>query len=80
LYLWRNTAAPVAALALLDSPVVLAAQIWTLMLGHFAPGAFAPLALASRRLQGGAATRGACCGRARHRHLSVVNIWFSVEP
>ena len=57
------------ALALLDSPVVLAAQIWTLLLAHFAPGVFAPLALASRRLQGGGCY---ALGLLRHR-LAIQN-------
>jgi hypothetical protein len=42
-----------AALALLDTPIVLAANLWRLLLDHLAPGSFSPLLMASDVLQGG---------------------------
>ena len=44
---------PAIALALLDTPVVLAAQLWGLMVDHFAPDEFSALAVAGRLLQSG---------------------------
>jgi len=46
-------ALPAVMLAVLDTPVVLAAQLWQLMVDHYAPGDTSALIAASAVLQGG---------------------------
>jgi hypothetical protein len=56
---------PALALGLLDTPVVLAAELWALMLEHFSPGETSALVLAADVLQrGGRLALGLAIGAA----------------